>query len=223
MFSTFLRPDRVHTSYVAGIVSMDQRLMRFQLHPGAEDPGPGNWKSAANDPAAIPSTGCWRHSTAASRSPQRAAASTSMALPRERCSVAPRHWSTFGTGESPIGVWGRDVRMTKDVEGSAAEPAPDRGPRKGSCFGEQQCPEQLGRHARRRVLRLALGTRDHGRPGGSFTSMARRLNVHDARRPAPAGRRGRGHAARHQPGMDVLHVLQVARHPSDPTPVQPAA
>ena len=37
MFSTFLRPDRVHTSYVAGIVSMDQRLMSFQLHPGAEE------------------------------------------------------------------------------------------------------------------------------------------------------------------------------------------
>jgi hypothetical protein len=45
MFGTFLRPDRVHTSYVAGIVSLDQRLVRFQLHPGAEDPGPGNWKA----------------------------------------------------------------------------------------------------------------------------------------------------------------------------------
>ena len=53
-------------------------------------------------------------------------------------------------------------------------------------------------------------------PGGSSSSMARRLNVRDARRPAPARRCRRGHAARHQPGMDVLHVLQVARHPSDP-------
>ena len=41
MFGTFLRPDAVHTSYVAGIVSLDQRLVSFQLRPGAEDPGPG--------------------------------------------------------------------------------------------------------------------------------------------------------------------------------------
>lgn len=45
MYTTFLRPDSVHTSYVAGLVSMDQRLLTFSLHPGAEDPGPGNWKS----------------------------------------------------------------------------------------------------------------------------------------------------------------------------------
>jgi hypothetical protein len=45
MFTTFLRPDSVHTSYVAGLVSMDQRLLKFSLHPGAEDPGPGNWNS----------------------------------------------------------------------------------------------------------------------------------------------------------------------------------
>ena len=51
MFGTYLRPDRVHTSYVAGIVSLDQRLVRFQLRPGAEDPGPGNWKAKSYVPA----------------------------------------------------------------------------------------------------------------------------------------------------------------------------
>ena len=30
---------------MAGIVSIDQRLVTFQLHPGSEDPGPGNWGS----------------------------------------------------------------------------------------------------------------------------------------------------------------------------------
>ncbi len=43
IYGTYLRPDSVHTSYVAGIASMDQRLVTFQLRPGAEDPGPGNW------------------------------------------------------------------------------------------------------------------------------------------------------------------------------------
>jgi hypothetical protein len=50
IFGTFLRPSSVYTSYVAGIVSMDQRLVSFQLHPGAEDPGPGNW----GEPSWIP-------------------------------------------------------------------------------------------------------------------------------------------------------------------------
>jgi hypothetical protein len=45
LFSTFLRPSSTYSSYVAGIVSIDQRLVSFQLHPGSEDPGPGNWGS----------------------------------------------------------------------------------------------------------------------------------------------------------------------------------
>jgi hypothetical protein len=46
IFSTFLRADKIHTSIVAGIVSLDQRLVRFGLRPGVEDPGPGNWKAS---------------------------------------------------------------------------------------------------------------------------------------------------------------------------------
>jgi len=46
IFSTFLRADKVHTSVVAGIVSLDQRLVRFGLRPGVEDPGPGHWKAS---------------------------------------------------------------------------------------------------------------------------------------------------------------------------------
>ncbi|HSZ40612.1 MAG TPA: phosphodiester glycosidase family protein [Trebonia sp.] len=42
IFGTFLR-DATYTSYVNGIVSMDQRLVSFQLHPGNEDPGGSNW------------------------------------------------------------------------------------------------------------------------------------------------------------------------------------
>ncbi len=43
IYGTYLRPDNVHTSYVAGIASMDQRLLKFQLRPGAEDPGGAHW------------------------------------------------------------------------------------------------------------------------------------------------------------------------------------
>jgi phosphodiester glycosidase len=47
IYSTFLRASSVYTSYVSGIVSMNQSLVSFQLRPGSEDPGPGRWGSQA--------------------------------------------------------------------------------------------------------------------------------------------------------------------------------
>ena len=54
IYATYLRPDKVHTSYVAGLVSMDPRLLRFQLRPGTEDPGPGSYGGA--QPVIAPGT-----------------------------------------------------------------------------------------------------------------------------------------------------------------------
>ncbi|GAA1625073.1 hypothetical protein GCM10009744_10930 [Kribbella alba] len=48
VLGAFLRPDRTHTSYLAGVVSMNTRLLRFQLHPGESDPGTGNWGTATS-------------------------------------------------------------------------------------------------------------------------------------------------------------------------------
>ena len=43
IFKTYVRESRTYSSYYAGIVSMDQRLLKFSLRPGSEDPSPGNW------------------------------------------------------------------------------------------------------------------------------------------------------------------------------------
>jgi hypothetical protein len=43
IYGAELRPSSVYSSYVAGIVSINQNLVRFELRPGGEDPGPGNW------------------------------------------------------------------------------------------------------------------------------------------------------------------------------------
>ena len=45
IYGTYLRASNVFTSYVAGIASMNQSLVRFALRPGSEDPGPGPWKA----------------------------------------------------------------------------------------------------------------------------------------------------------------------------------
>jgi hypothetical protein len=42
VLTTFLR-DATYTSQVNGIASIDQRLVKFSLRPGTEDPGPAKW------------------------------------------------------------------------------------------------------------------------------------------------------------------------------------
>src|SRR5579863_4948912 len=40
IYGTYLRSSSIYTSYVAGIASMNQNLLKFELRPGTEDPGP---------------------------------------------------------------------------------------------------------------------------------------------------------------------------------------
>jgi len=116
MFGTFLRPSSVYTSYVAGIVSMDQRLVSFQLRPGAEDPGPGNWKA---QPWIPPGTrtgligtfnGGFKINTSGGGFYLNGV--TRGTLTKGAASVV-----YYRNGTIKIGVWGRDVKMTSSVVG----------------------------------------------------------------------------------------------------------
>jgi hypothetical protein len=116
IWGTYLRASRVYSSYVAGIVSMNQNLLRFQLRPGAEDPGPGNWHAADYIPP-----GTRRGLLATFNSGFKIASSgggfylngvTSGALTR---GVASEVY--YRDGHIAIGIWGRTVRMTPDVAG----------------------------------------------------------------------------------------------------------
>ncbi|MEP7024478.1 MAG: hypothetical protein ABJB47_11905 [Actinomycetota bacterium] len=117
MYATYLRPDSVHTSYVAGIVSMNQRLLRFELHPGSEDPGPGRWGKAQptipprarrglratfNGGFKIASAGGGFYLNGTYRGTLRKGAA-SMVYYRD--------------GRLAIGVWGHGLRMTHQVVG----------------------------------------------------------------------------------------------------------
>jgi hypothetical protein len=116
IFGTFLRPSAVYTSYVAGLVSMDQRLVKFQLRPGAEDPGPGHWKAATwlppgtrkgllatfNGGFKLDSAGGGFYLNGAHKG----------ALVNGAASVV-----YYRNGTIKIGSWGRELRMTPDVVG----------------------------------------------------------------------------------------------------------
>jgi len=116
MFGTFLRPDKVHTSYVAGIVSMDQRLVSFQLRPGTEDPGPGNWKAQSWIPPGSRTglrgtfNGGFKLNTAGGGFYLNG--TTHGTLVNGAASVV-----YYRDGDIKIGAWGSEVRMTNDVVG----------------------------------------------------------------------------------------------------------
>jgi hypothetical protein len=116
IFSTFLRPSPVYTSVVAGIVSMDQRLVKFRLRPGVEDPGPGHWKAASWIPP-----GTRRGLLAAFNGAFKLDSAgggfylngkTKGTLVNGAASVV-----YYRNGTIKIGQWGRDARMTPQVTG----------------------------------------------------------------------------------------------------------
>jgi Phosphodiester glycosidase len=116
IFGTFLRPSSVYTSYVAGIVSMDQRLVSFQLRPGAEDPGPGNWHAQTWIPPGTRTgllatfNGGFKINTSGGGFYLNG--DTAGTLTDGAASVV-----YYRDGTIKIGEWGRDVKMTSNVVG----------------------------------------------------------------------------------------------------------
>lgn len=117
IFGTFLR-DATYTSYVNGIVSMDQRLVKFQLHPGLEDPGPGNW--GPNGQPWIP-PGDRRGLVATFNGGFKLDTAEGGFYLNGRSKGTLRNGTAsvvyYKNGTLKIGIWGRDVRMTPQVAG----------------------------------------------------------------------------------------------------------
>jgi hypothetical protein len=116
MFGTFLRPDNVHTSYVAGIVSMDQRLLSFQLHPGAEDPGPGDWKSQPDIPPGA-RTGLMATFNGGFKLNEAGGGFYLNGVTRGALVNGAASVVYYKNGDVAIGAWDHGVKMTKDVAG----------------------------------------------------------------------------------------------------------
>jgi hypothetical protein len=118
VFGTFLRPSATYSSYVSGIVSMDQRLVTFQLHPGYEDPGGGGW--GPNSAPWIPPkvrTGLLATFNGGFKLDSAQGGfylngHTHGALQAGAASIV-----YYQDGTMKIGVWGRDLGMTSKVIG----------------------------------------------------------------------------------------------------------
>ena len=116
IYGTYLRASSVYTSYVAGIASMNQNLVRFELRPGSEDPGPGNWKARPYIPpgtrSGLLATFNGGFKIAQSDGGFYLNGATAGTLTDGVASVV-----YYRDGRISIGVWGQTVRMTPDVVG----------------------------------------------------------------------------------------------------------
>jgi hypothetical protein len=117
ILGTFLR-DATYTSYVNGIVSMDQRLLSFQLRPGTEDPGGTGW--GPNSQSWIPpglrsglmATFNGGFKLASAQGGFYLNGHTAGALTPGAASIV-----YYKNGRIKIGVWDQTVRMSSSVAG----------------------------------------------------------------------------------------------------------
>ncbi|HLJ98778.1 MAG TPA: phosphodiester glycosidase family protein [Streptosporangiaceae bacterium] len=116
MYLTYLTVDSVHTSYVASIVAFDQRLVKFQLHPGTTDPGQGFGGARSYVPpggrTGLLATLNGGFRLSASGGGFYLNGSTWGTLTKGAASVV-----YYKNGTVNIGTWGTDVSMSPDVAG----------------------------------------------------------------------------------------------------------
>ena len=116
IYGTYLRPDRVHTSYVAGLASMDPRLLQFQLRPGHEDPGPASWGYAPYLPAGS-RQGLLATFNGGFKINQAGGGFYLNGITRGTLTSGAASMVYYRDGRVAVGVWSRDVRMTSQVVG----------------------------------------------------------------------------------------------------------
>lgn len=116
VYGTFLRASRVYSSYVAGIAWLNPALVRFQLRPGSEDPGPGAWHAQPYIPV-----GTRRGLLATFNGGFRIDVSGGgFYLNGARSGTLTRGIAStvyYRDGHIVIGVWGETVHLTPDVVG----------------------------------------------------------------------------------------------------------
>jgi Phosphodiester glycosidase len=116
VYGTYLRSSSVYTSYVAGIVSMNQNLLKFSLRPGTEDPGPGNWKA---QPDIAPGTRRGLEATFNSgfKIAQSDGGFYLNGATDGNLTDGAASEVYYRNGRIAVGVWGGALRMTPDVVG----------------------------------------------------------------------------------------------------------
>jgi hypothetical protein len=95
---------------------MDQRLLRFSLRPGTQDPGPGNWGAPTDIPAGK-RTGLMATFNGGFRLNVSGGGFYLNGITKGTLANGAASLVYYKDGTVKIGAWGRDVGMTPDVAG----------------------------------------------------------------------------------------------------------
>lgn len=114
VFETTLRPDAVHTSYVAGIAWMDTKLLRATLYSGSRIPGGRRFTHTAPISAAA-ATGLVAAFNAGFLMPE-----ANGGYFTDRRTILPLRngaasFVVYADGVATVGAWGSDVAMSPSV------------------------------------------------------------------------------------------------------------
>ncbi len=114
IYETTLRPDLVHTSYVAGVAWMDTKLLKAALYSGSQIPGGGPFTHSA------PIAGAAATSLVAAFNAGFLMSAANGGYFTDNRTVFPLRsgaasFVVFANGTSSVGMWGRDETMTPNV------------------------------------------------------------------------------------------------------------
>ncbi len=113
MYATQVRPDSVHTSVLDGLVWIDPKLARFELHPGLQEPG-----GSFPEPAQVPVDQRLDLLAAFNSGFRMGDANGGFWLDGHGKGTLRDGAASFvisKDGTPTIGQWGRDVQMTPDT------------------------------------------------------------------------------------------------------------
>ena len=205
ILTTRLRDGGLYTSYVNGIASIDQRLVRFSLRPGTEDPGGTNW-GAADDIPAGKRTGLLATFNGGFKLDSAGGGFYLNGIYHGSLVTGAASVVYYKNGTMKVGEWGRDFTLNKSIVGvrqnlrlliDHGKISPNLNQDIQSKFGATLGG---GYYVWRSGLGITSGRPDRVRvrPGARCSGPGR---------PAGAGGRGRGHADGHQPGLDEVRLL----------------
>jgi hypothetical protein len=114
IFTTSVRPDALHTSYVVGVAWMDTRLLRAQLYAGSEIPGGGPY------PYEAPISPFASRSLDAAFNSGFRMQDANGGYYIDHKTIVPLHggaasFVVYRDGSATIGAWGTQVKMSSDV------------------------------------------------------------------------------------------------------------
>jgi hypothetical protein len=114
MYEAFVRPDKVHTSYVAGVVWMDTNLLTAQLYPGAQVPGGGPfWHNPPISAARSKTLVAAFNAGFAMQNAHGGYFTDDRTIKKLRKGAASV--VIFKNGRMTVAKWGRDVVMTNQI------------------------------------------------------------------------------------------------------------